>query len=83
MAQRGLPLHGDWYRHDAEIWKNGWIWEFGMKIRVETRFEKQTVWTCQLFPKNIKENTGLDIWNRFGTYLAFQIFGYFGVWTKK
>ena len=23
--------------HDAEIWKNEWIWEFGMKIGVETR----------------------------------------------
>jgi hypothetical protein len=61
---------------------NRWIWGFGMKNGVGTRFgKKQPVWTCQLFPKFIPKNHRLGhlepIWNGFdrSKYLVIWAFG--------
>jgi hypothetical protein len=59
--------------------KNQWIWAFGMKIGVETIFEKNSLsGHVDFFPKFIQKFTGLGIWNRFGTDLVVPNIWLFG-----
>jgi hypothetical protein len=72
-------LQGIGAHNGRDLRGNGWIWEFGTKIGVEMRFEKQPVGTCQLF-RQINHRLGhLElVWNQFSLLNV----GYLGIWTK-
>jgi len=61
--------------------ENQWIWAFGTKIRVETRFEKNSLSMLtfsQTYTKNHRFGNFEPIWNGFGHSKYFL-----GIWMKK
>ena len=84
MTRRITSSWGIGAHHGCDIGEHRWIWAFGTKIGVATKFEKTAIPDMLTF--SLIRQTKSQVWsfgNNLGLIWPFQIFGYLGIWAKN